>query len=275
MSSSLPTTDVPVKEIFGDPSFNCRGHISSHDVRELIKSVEVNGLQQPIVIQPYDLHPPHKYRVVMGHRRLRAFEALKRETIPAIIRTDLKDEAQALAMNLIENLERKELTIMQEAKAIERFLHAGVPRENVAKLIGMSSGWVQTRFTALKLPPEIQSEIDAGYVTATQIKDLYSIPSNDERFRLVREIKDARIRGEKIVIKEKSKKPKKSEKRPRTVQEIFALQDAIQAVVGNNFGTRCLAWSSGMISDRDIYEDLKNLADEQGIPYSVPLEFAT
>ena len=93
MSSSLPTTDVPVKEIFGDPSFNCRGHISSHDVRELIKSVEVNGLQQPIVIQPYDLHPPHKYRVVMGHRRLRAFEALKRETIPAIIRTDLKDEA--------------------------------------------------------------------------------------------------------------------------------------------------------------------------------------
>lgn len=270
--SSLPTTEILVKEILGDPDFNSRGLIYNQDVRELAKSIEKDGLHQPILVQPYDKKPPYRYRVVMGHRRLKAFESLKKETIPCVVKEGL-DEATALQMNLVENLQRKDLTIMQEARAIERFHKAGVPRETVAKRLGVPSGWVQTRFNALMLPPEIQGEIDAGYITPTQIRDLHSIPSNDERFRLVREIKEAKIRGERVIIKEKAKKLKRNERRARTVTEIFAMQDAIRDAVGNNVGTRSLAWAAGEISDKEMYEELKRLADEMGLPYSIPVEF--
>lgn len=255
-----------VKEIYADPEFNCRGQVVPFDVVELAKSIEQNGLAQPIVVQPYD-NPPYKWRVVMGHRRLKAHEVLRRATIQASIRPDLTD-IQARAMNLIENLERKDLTLMQEARALSKFKHLG--QDEIAKMLGQSRGWVQVRAMALHLEPAIQAEIDAGFINQAQIREIYSIPSNEGKAAVVREIKDAKIRGEKRTYGPKSNVKKLTEKRVRTVPELYRMQDAIREAIGNNFATRCLAYAAGEISEMELYEDLKVEADNLGIPYSVP-----
>lgn len=266
MEQDLKVQPLPVSEIFADPDFNCRGEITRFSVIELMRSIEANGLQQPIVVQPCD-RGQYKYRVVMGHRRFSAFQIMGRATIPAVVRADLSD-LQARTLNLIENLERKQLTIMQEARAIQKFLVAGVTQDEVARLINQSRGWVQTRFTALKLPAEIQAEIDAGFITTTQIRQIYGLPSKELQFEAVREIKDSKLRGEKraIVVKP-AKRRTGNERKLRNVSEVFEMQSRIQELVGNNIGTRCLAWAAGEISDRELWEDIVKLATESGISY--------
>src|SRR5215831_9926890 len=95
---------LPTVEIFADENFNCRGTIAPFDVIDLAKSIEKNGLLQPIVVQPYVNHPPHKYRIIVGHRRHRAYEVQGWKEIPAIIKEGLTD-VQLRILNLQENLE--------------------------------------------------------------------------------------------------------------------------------------------------------------------------
>lgn len=277
---------LDIRKIFSDPDFNCRGPIAPFDVIELSKSIEQNELQQPVVVQPLtpkdyvDLKlSPNMYtwRLVMGHRRHRAFEILaarleKYKVIPAIIRPDLTP-IQARTMNLIENLERKDLTVMQEARAIEKFLIAGCTQDDVAKMIGKSRGWVQVRYTALKLPSEIQAEIDAGFISHEQIKDLYSIPSKSGQIEAVKMIKESKIRGDKRAIKVKPvKKRNPTERKLRNQTEMFEMQDAIREAVGNNLATRVLGWAAGLVTDAEVFKDIQAYADEKGIPYHMPVE---
>lgn len=266
-NSSLPTQDLPVGEIFADPEFNCRGPIAPFDVIELVTSIEKNGLQQPIVVQPFT-SGKYKWRVVMGHRRHKAHQILKKETIPCIVRPDL-DETQARTMNLIENLERKDLTIMQEARAIAKFINIG--QDEIAKMIGKSRGWVQVRITALKLPEQIQAEIDAGFVSQEQIKDLYSIPSLDGKYEAVRILKEAKLRGDNRRIRLRPPRKKNmTERKERNPAEIFEMQDLIRESIGNCFGTRCLAWAAGEISSMELLKDLQKIAEEKGKIFVIP-----
>lgn len=260
---------MPMELIFADDQLNCRGPIVPYDVLDLAKSIEKNGLQQPISVQPYILKPPYKYRIILGHRRFKAFQVLKYEKIPAIIKEGLT-EVQVRVLNLQENLERKDLNIMQEALAIEKFKRAGYTMHEVAQLVGMSTGWVQVRFTLLELEPEIQEAAAAGFVTQEQIKDLSSIPSKDARFAAVKAIKESRMRGEKRAIKVKKPKRNLLMKKQRDRNGIFEMMDLILDTLGSSFATRCLAWAAGEISDLELYRDIKDIADEKGIPFVIP-----
>src|SRR3990172_2037191 len=91
--------DVPIKKIFSDPLFNCRGAIAPIDVVELARDIERNGLLQPIVVIPYlntaSNYKVYEFKVILGHRRLKAHEVLKLETIKCIVKTEV-DENKAL-----------------------------------------------------------------------------------------------------------------------------------------------------------------------------------
>jgi len=209
----------------------------------------------------------------MGHRRHRAFEVNKEETIPSIIKDGLS-ETDALALNLIENLERKDLTLMQEARALQRFIERGLTQDEISRRINKSKTWLQIRFTALKLPEIIQREIDAGYVTQAQIKEIASIPGEMSKLEYVRQIKEAKERGDKRQILLKPNKVKVSTgKKVRTITEIFRMQDFITDNIGCNIGTRCLAWAAGEISGTELINDVRIAAEEEGKFVTIPKEF--
>lgn len=268
------TLSIPVAFIWSDDDFNCRGHIAPIDVVDLVKDIEQHGLQFPIAVQPITNNPnapkDTRFRIVAGHRRFAAFKVLGKETIPAMIKISL-NELQARLVNLGENLKRQNLNILQEAKAIERLRKLGLNRRQVSEELGVSSSWVQVRFNLLDLPELIQEEAAAGMLNQYQVKELFSLKTEEEQFAAVKKIKMARERGEKgiSVAKPPQEDPFKKKRQPKNV-----VQDMINHLgetIGFGLYTRTLAWANGEISSMELYFDIKKYADEHGINYIVPI----
>ena len=271
LESNLQVLELPLKDIFYDEVFNCRGKIPPGEVVDLAKDIDVNGLMTPIMVQPWKKDFP--YRLVCGHRRFMAYRLLKRTTIQAIVKLNL-DEQQALSLNLRENLKRKDLNMLQEARALQKFLFAGMNEYDIAEEVGMSRGWVQSRRELLSLPEDVQEAAAAGFLTSGHIRELYSLPHEKQR-EAVREVKERRLKGEKqrIFIQKPVVNP--HAKKIRQKPQILELMNRIQTSIGNNFTTRCLAWSIGEVSDIDILTELKKFAEAQGKTFDIPKEYCT
>lgn len=265
-------TQLPVKEIWADPDFNCRGHIAPIDVVDLSKDIEAHGLQQPISVKPLNDEEKAKskrtYKVITGHRRHKAFEVLGRETIPCVINASIK-ESEALILNLTENLHRKDLNLIQEANALERLKLAGFSVVNVSRQLSKSTTWVMIRYMLLELPDVIKEAAAAGYINQVQIRELHALGDYQKQIETAKAIKQAKARGEKAPTITKKKRDM-FKRKPRDVEDIFYMQEHIQDAIGNNFGTRCLAWAAGEINDLEMYREIQVIADKVGLKYELP-----
>lgn len=268
----MEVIQIAINKIFSDIDFNCRGSIAPIDVVELARDIEKHGLLEPIVVIPYnDGKNKFDYQVIAGHRRLVAHKVLKRETISSVIRNDI-DKKQALLINLTENIQRKDLNILQEAKALERLKQEGFSSQEVATSLAKSTTWVRMRFELLELAPEIQAAASVGLITQNQIREIYRIGDKNKQIDLVKQIKKAKINGEKVPQLYRPKKRNIFKPKARDKEGIFEMQQHIQKIIGNNFGTRCLAWAAGEINDLDLFRDIKAIADEADIAYEIPGE---
>ncbi len=155
----MQITDLPLSELHEDLVLNCRGKIAPIDVADLVRSISVKGLQQPITVRKYSeekrIATGFLYGIVTGHRRFTAFKCLEYPTIPCIVKYNIND-IEARFLNLDENLIRKDIDLLQEAKSIEHLKNAGVKMQEIADRLGKSVGWVQIRFNVLNFPEDIQ-----------------------------------------------------------------------------------------------------------------------
>ena len=229
MSSSYEVTEIPISKIFNDVDFNCRGKILPIDVIDLVKDIQLNGLQFPIAVQPvYDVTTDigdFDYRIVAGHRRFVAFNVMGEDTIPVMIKRGLSEQ-QARLMNLNENLKRQDLNLLQEAKAIERLRLLGMNRREVGENLGVSTSWVQVRYNLLDLPDEIQMEAAAGLLNQQQIKQIFGLRDTERQFEAVKKIKNARLRGEQgiSVGKTPAQDPFKKKRQSKNTVQVQVLQ---------------------------------------------------
>lgn len=274
---SYAVLSIPTEEVYSDTEFNCRGNIAPIDVADLAKSIQANGLQFPISVQPRSdvkTYIPEgcNYRIVAGHRRFKACQVLGMKTVPAFVREGL-DEIRARVLNLSENFDRKDLNILQEAHALKSLWEAGLPRDSVARELKKSSSWVQVRFNLLTLPSEIQQEAAAGILNQYQIKELYSLDTEEEMFEAVKKIKNAKVRGEKVEPVGKRQKKPTSSKKARLRPEMFEMMQFIAKAIGYGVHTRVLAWCTGEISTAELFQDIQERADELGKTITIPTEF--
>lgn len=249
---------LEIKKIFSDHDWNCRKEkIAPIDIQTLVESIKTNGLLQPIVVRPYN-KDGYDWMQVLGHRRLAACKLLKWTHIEGYVNESLTEE-QARSLNLIENLERKDLNMLQEAFAIRWYRERGLNLREVANRVGMSTGWVTSRYQILDLDPDIQLEIAAGFLTGDQIKQLHANPSRQGRIDAVIKIKQAKLRGESLEISEprKSVTTEKNIKVVRNMREMFEVQDMLTDSVGPCSDTRTLAWASGVISTAELFKTYK------------------
>ena len=263
--------NIPLGEIFSDSEFNCRGELTPFDVVELAKEIANTGLQQPIVVQPFDKcpKPGQSYRIVMGHRRYMAHIVNSAKTIKAIIRDGLSDE-KAFTLNLSENIHRKDLNILEEARALNRYRLWGFTQAQTSDAIKKSKGWVQVRFTLLDLPLQTQEEAAAGLLTTEQVKHLGGL-TRDDQFELVKQIKDSKAKGQGFKIKRKYKKKiDPHEKKARSKESVEAMLDVLYDGIGASAFTRALAWASGNISTLDLFNDVKAHAEMEGKRFIIP-----
>lgn len=275
MNSEYQVQELATGKIFSDADFNCRGTILPMDVIDLVKDIDQHGLQFPIAVQPIadmgEDAPDHfDFRIIAGHRRFAAFKVLKRSTIPAMIKCGLTEIAARL-LNLGENLKRKDLNLLQEARAIVRLRHLGLNRRQTAEVLGVSTSWVQVRFNLLDLPEEIQEEAAAGLLNQQQIKQIYGLRDTVRQYDAVKKIKNARLKGEQgiSVAQSSIQDPYKKKRQPKN-----AVQDMIAHIgdtVGYGLHTRTLAWANGEISSAELFFDIKRFAEDKGVEYKVPI----
>jgi len=281
--STMQVATLPMADILFDEEFNCRGPIAPMDVVDLAKNIQENGLIQPVVVTTLSdarkaENPDKKYLLIAGYRRFTAFKVNKQTEIPAVVRDDMRNEVNARFFNLSENLQRSQLDIVQEARALKKLEALGVTEEDAGIRLNMSRGWVQVRYMVLRLPEAVQAEIAAGWLTQKQIRDVYTALKRDgelECFEKVKELKDNKIKGRKTKKKRKTKKEKEKEltkKKHRDRDAIFELQAHIfDEFGGNSILTRLLAWAAGEITSGDVHTSLAEYAKEQGKSYRAPV----
>ncbi len=261
MSSIGQIVDLPMSEIYADEEFNCRGSIAPMDVVDLARDISNHGLRNPIIVQTHH----GKYRIVAGHRRHMAFKINKAEKIPCIVRTYQSDLA-ARSENLKENLIRKQLNMMQECKAISPFINAGWSDKAIAEEFQQSQAWSNIRRLLLTLSPEIQMEAAAGYLTQDQVRIISQMPQ-ERRHEKVREIKEAKMRGERVKLDKPPRKKNMIAKRERRKSEIEEMIIKIDELLGMSITTRALAWAAGNISDLEFNFTIREECDKQGVPF--------
>ena len=276
-ATNYTVVQLRLDEIYSDDQFNCRGSIAPIDVADLAKSIQANGLQFPISVQPRAdvktfMPEGFRYRIVAGHRRFKACKVLSMKDIPAFVREGLTEVA-ARILNLSENFDRKDLNILQEALALKGLYEAGLPRDSVARELNKSSSWVQVRYNLLTLPPEIQQEAAAGILNQYQIKQLYSLDTHEEMFEAVRKIKDAKVRGDKVDSVGKKKPQSTTVKKIRLRPQMFEMMELMGKSIGYGLHTRVLAWSCGEIMTAELFNDIKEYADANGKEFYPPSEF--
>lgn len=269
---------IPVSEIFRDDDMNCRGRIIPATCQDLAESIRERGLDSPIQVQPYDKKLGKKYRIVSGHRRFTAFLLLKLDTIPCFVRRDLTDEVDVREANLLENVQRTDLTILQEAEAISYFVTQGYAESHIAKRLGKSNGWVTTRRMLMHLPEYVQKAASEGVVNQNHIKQLYQYRDNPEKLlELVTFIKERAEAGEKAIqIKENMNVVNFAKVRRPTPREVSDILAILGAMVTNKldddfyFPHRALAWAAGNISLAEFYVSLRKECERLELPFTPP-----
>jgi ParB family transcriptional regulator, chromosome partitioning protein len=173
--------ELPVGNVLPNP-FQPRTHIDESELGELTASIEASGLLQPVIVRPRN----GKYELIAGERRWRAVQNLGWPKIPAVVR-DVDDQT-LLTMALIENLQRNDLTAVDEAAGYHRLGEEfKLPQAEIARLVGRNRSTVANLVRLLKLPDEVKSLIQERKLSEGHARALLSVSDESEIIRLARE----------------------------------------------------------------------------------------
>jgi ParB family chromosome partitioning protein len=159
-----------------------RTHINEADLLELIASIEASGLLQPVIVRPRN----GKYELIVGERRWRAVQRLGWAKIPALVKD--VDDRTILTLALIENLQRDDLTPIDEAAG---YLRLGeefkLAQAEIARLVGRQRSTVANLLRLLKLPSEVKALIQEGRLSEGHARALLALSDEAAMVRLANE----------------------------------------------------------------------------------------
>ncbi|MEK7631620.1 MAG: ParB/RepB/Spo0J family partition protein [Patescibacteria group bacterium] len=157
-----------------------RTNFNEEGIQELALSIQHDGVLQPIIVRPLK-GQSQNYQVVVGSRRFRAAQHIGLKSIPAIVAT--LNDLQCYEVALIENLQREDLTIFEEAIALFNLMKTGGYEkiEDLAKRLGKSAVFVRDRVKILQLPEPVQRRIAKGELTLGQSSALLRLKDDDKR----------------------------------------------------------------------------------------------
>lgn len=207
---------LPIAKISAN-KFQPRTVFDEEKIEELACTIEIHGVIQPIVVRASDQEGD--YEIIAGERRFRAMSSLGWEEVPAIIRQLSDKETASIA--LIENLQREELTSIEEANAYQNLLEIqGITQEALAQRLGKGQSTVANKLRLLKLPEEIQTALLNRIITERHARVLLKIKDADKQKKMFDEtveqglnVKQLEMRVEKLL----STEPKKAKPRRKAV----------------------------------------------------------
>lgn len=192
-----------------------RKEFNESALSELSKSIEKNGVIQPILVRP---KAGGAYQIVAGERRWRASRMAGLTEIPVVIREMSDEEAAVFA--LIENLQREDLNPVEEAEGIRSLIEEfGMTQEEAADRVGKSRTAVTNTLRLLKLPENILSMVAKGKITAGHARALISLEDEGKMLKIANAVIDNNLtvreveKTVKTALAGENAKPQKREKK--------------------------------------------------------------
>lgn len=180
---SSTINEVPIAEITANPN-QPRREFDNAALQELANSIREIGIVQPITLRQM---ADGSYQIIAGERRWRASQLAGLTTIPAYIRT-ISDES-VMEMALVENIQREDLNPIEIALAYAHLLeHTDMTQEKVAERVGKSRVAVTNYLRLLKLPAQVQMELQRGGIDMGHARALLSIDSPSLQLKVFRDI---------------------------------------------------------------------------------------
>lgn len=168
---------LPLAAIHPNPA-QPRRRFSEEALGELAASIREKGLLQPLVVRPKG----EAYELVAGERRLRAAQLAGLQEVPALVR-DLTDQ-EALELALVENLQREDLTPVEEARGYQALVAMGLTQEEVARRVGKARSTVANALRLLQLPEEVLEALEDGRISAGHARALLMLEPEDRLWGL-------------------------------------------------------------------------------------------
>lgn len=172
-------------------AFQPRREVHREPLEELAASIRSSGVIQPIVVRPLPAGTASgaKYEIVAGERRWQAAKLAGLADIPTIVRS--LSDAEAVALALIENIQREELTSAEEARALQRLVtEFSLTHAQVADSVGRSRAAVSNLIRLLELPAEVVALIDAKTLSMGHARALLGLEDDAQRTRLGKTVAD-------------------------------------------------------------------------------------
>ena len=168
------TVGMVATDMLAPSPFQPRGPIDDDELGELVASIRMQGVLQPILVRPHGPQPGH-FQIIAGERRWRAAKLAGLPTVPCFIR-DMPD-TNASAAALVENLQRKDLNPIEEAEGFRRLIDDfGLTQEELGTAIGKSRSHVANLLRLLGLPPKVIDHVRAGILTAGHARAALACP---------------------------------------------------------------------------------------------------
>ena len=213
---------INISQIIPNPS-QPRKKFKDEDLKELSSSIKNQGLIQPIIVKPTT---DNQYQIIAGERRWRASQLIGAHEIDCIVK-DL-DDTSVLEAALIENIQREDLNVIEEASAYKGLINIrGINNESLAKLIGKSSSHVSNILRLLELDEKIQQMVIDGDLSMGHARALIGVPNAINKAKEIIERKLSVRQVEKIASEFKKNKSKKNLKDPNIIDLEKELSDKI------------------------------------------------
>ncbi len=193
LGALLPQTDAPT----GDKLILCplsfiapddrqpRKRFDAEKLAELAASIREKGVVQPVLVRP--MEEPGRYRLVAGERRWRAAQLAGLAQIPALVLS--LDDRQAVEVSLIENLQREDLNVVEEARGYQRLIDEfSFSHEEVAKTLGKDRSTVTNLLRLLNLEPEVLTMLEENRLSMGHGRALLAVADPVRQVELARRV---------------------------------------------------------------------------------------
>lgn len=215
--------EIPVAAIVPN-QYQPRKVFDQTEIQELAQTISEHGLLQPIVVREFR---PGEYEIIAGERRFRAVKLLQWEKIPAIV--EKMTDAESASLALIENLQRAQLSPVEEAQAYKQLMEFNhLTQAALAKGMGKSQSFVANKLRLLKLIKPVQNAILDGRITERHGRALLSLDEDQQRTLLMEIVNQHwNVRQTEDAVAQMLGKPTSAEKAAQqAVQEKASQSDA-------------------------------------------------
>ena len=236
---------------------------SEEKIEELARTIHTHGVIQPIVIRSVG---EKAYEIIAGERRYRAMKSLGWTEVPAIVRE--LDDKETASIALIENLQREELTAIEEAYAYEQLLELhSLTQEALAQRLGKGQSTVANKLRLLKLPDEIKNAIMDKKLSERHARALITLKDKELQISMYQEVIDRQLNVKQLEVRIKEVlNPEKKEDKKKARPQRKSVSRDVRIAVNTIKQSLTLVSKSGI----DIKTEEEDFEDYYTITVKIP-----